>query len=79
MTILMRELNAKIRSDNSGYEEVMGRQVLGKMNENDEMLVDFYAFNNMIIRDGMFPHRRIHKPTWVAPDHRTEHKSNICA
>ncbi|KAK2170789.1 hypothetical protein NP493_1142g00003 [Ridgeia piscesae] len=32
MTILMGDLNAKIGSDNSGYEEVMGRQGLGKMN-----------------------------------------------
>ncbi|KAK2176469.1 hypothetical protein NP493_662g01129 [Ridgeia piscesae] len=30
MTILMGDLNAKIGSDNSGYEEVMGRQGLGK-------------------------------------------------
>ena len=49
MTILMGDLNAKIGSDNSGYEEVMGRQGLGKMNENGEMLADFCAFNNMII------------------------------
>ena len=30
MTILMGDLNAKIGSDNSGYEEVMGRQNLVK-------------------------------------------------
>ena len=30
MTILMGDLNAKIGSDNSGYEEVMGRQGLRK-------------------------------------------------
>ena len=67
MTILMGDLNAKIRSDNSGYEEVMSRQGLGKMNENDEMLVDFCAFNNMIIGGSVFPHCRIHKATWVSP------------
>ena len=49
MTILMGDLNAKIGSDNSGYEEVMGRHGLGRMNENGEMLADFCAFNNMII------------------------------
>ena len=66
MTILMGDLNAKIGSDNSGYEEVMGRQRLGKMNENGEMLADFCAFNNMIIGGSVFPHRRIHKATWVS-------------
>ena len=54
MTILMRDLNAKIGSDNSGYEEVMGNLV--KINENGEMLADICAFNNMIIGGRVFPH-----------------------
>ena len=79
MTILMGDLNAKIGSDSSGYEEVMGRQGLGKMNENGEMLADFCAFNNMSIGGSVFPHRRIHKATWVSPDHRTENQiDHIC-
>ena len=41
MTLFMGDLNAKIGSDNSGYEEVVGRQGLGRMNENGEMLVTF--------------------------------------
>ena len=53
--------------------------VLGKMNENGEMLADFCAFNNMIIGGSVFPHRRIHKATWVSPDHRTENQiDHIC-
>ena len=79
MTILMGDLKAKIGSYNSGYEEVMGRQGLGKMNENGEMLADFCALNNMIIGGSVFPHRRIHKATWVSPDHRTENQNDhIC-
>ncbi|KAK2174946.1 hypothetical protein NP493_766g01027 [Ridgeia piscesae] len=79
MTILMGDLNAKIGSDNSGYEEVMGRQGLGKMNENGEILDDFCAFNNMIIGGSVFPHRSVHKATCVSPDHRIEHQiDHIC-
>ena len=79
MKIPTGDLNAKIGSDNSGYEEVMVRQGLGKMNENGEMLADFCAFNNMIIGGSVFPHRRIHKTTWVSPDHRTENQiDHIC-
>ena len=79
MTVFMGDFNAKIGSDNSGYKEVMGRQGLGKMNENGEMLPDFCAFNNMIIGGSVFPHRRIHKATWVSPDHRTENQiDHIC-
>ena len=31
--IVMRDLNAKIGSDNRGYEEAMGQQGLGEMND----------------------------------------------
>ena len=49
------------------------------MNENGEMLADFCAFSNMIIGGSVFPHRRIHKATWVSPDHRTENQiDHIC-
>ena len=49
MVMLMGDLNAKIGSDNSGYEQVIGRQGLGKLNENGDMLADLCAFYNMII------------------------------
>ena len=79
MTIPMGDMNAKIGSAISWYEEVMGRQVLRKMNENGEMLAYFCAFNNMIIGGSVFPHRRVHKATWVSRDHRTENQIyHIC-
>ena len=34
MTILMGDFNAKIRSDNTGCEDIMGTHGLGQMNEN---------------------------------------------
>ena len=49
------------------------------MNENGEMLADLCAFNNMVIGGNVLPHRRIHKATWVSPDHITEHQiDHIC-
>ena len=71
-TILMGDFNANIGSNNRGYEEVLGRHGIGEMNENGEMFADICAFNILIIGGSVFPHRRIHKATWVSPDHRTE-------
>ena len=39
--ILMGDLNAKIGSDNSGRELIMGTHALGEMNENGELFSDF--------------------------------------
>ena len=36
VTILMGDLNAKVGSENDGYQQVMGKHGLGKMNENGE-------------------------------------------
>ena len=79
VTILMGDFNAKIGSNNRGYEEVMGTHGIGEMNENGEMFADLCSFNRLIIGGSVFPHRRIHKATWVSPDHRTENQiDHIC-
>ncbi len=79
VTILMGDVKAKIGSNNRGYEEVMGTRGIGEMNENGEMFADLCSFNILIIGGSVFPHRRIHKATWVSPDHRTENQiDHIC-
>ena len=79
ITILMGDLNAKIGRDNVGYEEIMGRHGLGAMNENGERLADLCAMNNLVIGGSVFPHRNIHKATWVSPDHITENQiDHVC-
>nr|KAG5703791.1 hypothetical protein BaRGS_009589 [Batillaria attramentaria] len=47
MTILMGDFNAKIGSDNTGYEDTMGTHGLGQMNENGERFADFCALNQL--------------------------------
>ena len=44
----------------------MGRQGLGKMNDNQERFTDLCATSNLVIRKSVFNHRRIHKETWVS-------------
>ena len=45
MTIMMGDFNAKIGSDNTGYEDIMGSHGLGQMNENGEPFVNLCALN----------------------------------
>ncbi|XP_052238000.1 craniofacial development protein 2-like [Dreissena polymorpha] len=75
----MDDFNAKIGSDNRGYEEIMGKQGLGEMNDNGERFADLCALSNLVIRGSVFHHRRIHKATWVTPDLSTENQiDHLC-
>ena len=74
MTLIMGDFNAKIGSDNTGYEEVMGKQGLGEMNENGEKFADLCSLNQLVIGGSIFPHKRTHNATWRSPDHVTENQ-----
>ena len=79
ITILMGDFNAKIGMDNSGYEDIMGIHGLGQMKENGEHFADLCALNQLEIGDIIFPHKRIHKATWISPNHVTENQiDHIC-
>lgn len=72
--VLMGDFNAKVGANNIGYEQILGKHGLGQMNENGELFADFYADNNIVIGGSIFPHKDIHKVTWVSPDHITENQ-----
>ncbi|VDO54330.1 unnamed protein product [Schistosoma margrebowiei] len=79
LTILMGDLNAKVGIDNTGYVDIMGRHGLGERNENEERFANLCAFNKLVIGGTIFPHKRIHKATWISPDHTTENQiDHIC-
>ncbi|CAH8570145.1 unnamed protein product [Schistosoma guineensis] len=77
LTILMGDLNAKVGIDNTGYEDIMGRHGLGERNENGERFANLCAFNKLVIGGTIFPHKRIHKATWISPDHTTENQIDL--
>jgi exonuclease III len=71
IVILMGDLNAKIGEYNTGLKNVMGRHGMGARNENGEMFIDTCMNYNLVIGGSLFPHKNIHKATWVAPNQRT--------
>ncbi|VDP57064.1 unnamed protein product [Schistosoma margrebowiei] len=79
LTILMGDLNTKVGIDNTGYEDIVGRHGLAERNENGERFANLCAFNKLVIGGTIFPHKRIHKTTWISPDHTTENQiDHIC-
>ncbi|VDO83663.1 unnamed protein product [Schistosoma margrebowiei] len=78
LTILI-DLNAKIGIDNTGNEDIMERHGLGERNENGERFADLCAFNKLVIGGTIFQHKRIHKATWISPDHTIANQiDHIC-
>ena len=72
----MGDANSKIGADNTGYENIMGKHGLGTMNNNGERWANICAFNSLVIGGSIFPHKRIHKATWVSPDGATENQTD---
>ncbi|VDP49581.1 unnamed protein product [Schistosoma curassoni] len=79
LTILMGDFNANVGTDNTGYEDIMGRHGLGERNENGERFANLCAFNKLVIGGSIFLYNRIHKTTWTSPDHTTQNQiDHIC-
>ena len=70
MIVVMRDLNAKVGSNNAHREEEMGKFGV-IMNDNGGRLCDFCSVNGLIITRTIFPHKEIHKLTWRSPDGKT--------
>ena len=74
INIVMGDLNAKVGEDNRNYEQVMGKHGLGEINDNGDRLLACCVYNNLIIGGTIFPHKKIHKATWISPDGQTENQ-----
>ena len=69
--IVMGDLNAKVGSDNTGREIIMGKHGVGKMNENGELFADFCLNYDLVIGGTQFSHKNVHKLTWVSNTDKT--------
>ncbi len=70
----MGDMNAKVGKDNTGRELIMGKEGIGDINENGELFADFCSHNDLVIGGTTFPHKDIHKTTWISPDTKTRNQ-----
>ncbi|CAG4945247.1 unnamed protein product [Colias eurytheme] len=68
IVIVMGDLNAKVGNNNLNCEKHMGQQGLGTRNDNGERFVEFCQNHNLVIGGTLFPHKDIHKYSWLSPD-----------
>ena len=75
LNILMGDINTKMGADNTNRNLIMDRQGTGEQNENGELFTDFCTFNDLGIGGTIFPHKNIHKTTWIFLTARLKTKS----
>lgn len=72
--MVIGDFNAQVGAENSSMESTMGRHGLGRMTENGELFTEMCTTNSLVIGGTLFPHKRIHKVTWISSDHVTENQ-----
>ena len=72
--LVMGDMNAKVGNDNTNFERCMGKHGCGVMNENGRRFAVFCLENDCVIGGTIFPHKTIHKNTWIFPDGKTSNQ-----
>ena len=68
LLIILGDANAKVGSDNTGWEGTMGNEELGTMNNNGLRFASLCAENSLVICGTCFKHKDIYKYTWTSPN-----------
>ena len=69
VVVIMGDMNAKIGRETDAFHRAIGPHSLHhESNDNVIRLATLALQNDLIIGDTVFPHKEIHKGTWVSPD-----------
>jgi hypothetical protein len=66
--ILLRDFNAKVGREDIFKPEIRNEGLHEMSNDNGVSVVNFATSKNLRVKSMMFPHRNVHKYTWMPPD-----------
>ena len=67
MLLVMGDFNSRVGSDADPWQSIIGRFGQKEQNRNGVRLLDFCAFNNLVVTNTLFQHRPCHQQTWFHP------------
>jgi endonuclease/exonuclease/phosphatase family metal-dependent hydrolase len=77
MKLLIGDFNAKVCREDI-FKPTIGNESLRETNnDNGVRVVNFATSKNRTVKSTMFPHRNIHKVTWISPDGKTHKKNGL--
>ena len=65
--IVMGDLNARVGKSTEGWSDVLGCYGEDTRNESGVRLLSFCSVNELVVTNTWYPHKDIHKYTWVCP------------
>lgn len=68
MMLVLGDYNAKVGREETSQLQFGKHSLHASSNDNGNRLVDFAVSNNLLIKSTMFPHKDIHKQTWISND-----------
>jgi hypothetical protein len=74
MKILFGDFNAKVGRENIFNLTIGNESSLEISTDNGVRVVNFATSKNLFVKSTMFPHRSIHKYTWISPDGKTHNQ-----
>jgi hypothetical protein len=71
---LVGDFSAKVGMEDI-FKLIIGNESLHEVsNDNAVRVVNFATSKNFTVKSTMFPHRNIHKCTWMSPDGKTHNQ-----
>jgi hypothetical protein len=68
INIMLGDFNAKVCREDI-FKTTIGNESLRRIsNDNRIRVVNFATYEDLTVRSTMFPHRNIHKYTWMSPN-----------
>lgn len=72
--IILGDLNAKIGKEHIFKPTIGNHSLHNTSNDKGIRLINFAISKELVIKSTMYPHKDIHKATWVSPDLRTKNQ-----
>ena len=72
--ILLGDFHVKVGREDIFKPTIGSESPHQDSNDNGVRIVNFATSQNLVVKSTMFPHRNIHKYTWISPDWKTHNQ-----